>query len=401
MQINQQMMKMKMLMTAALMMTAAAAYAGDNVLPSWALGGFVRPQGVNPLVSPIADSRFLCPMTGESVKWECADTFNPAAVVRDGQVCVLYRAEDNPDARLGHRTSRIGLVTSKDGLRVDSRAAEPVMFPDTSLISRHFEWEGGTEDPRVVEAEVDGRPLYVMTYTAWNRYKFRLSIATSRDLHHWTHHGPAFRLPLNGLFSDLACKSGSIVTEVRDGRLQAAKVKINGEEKYLMYWGEEWVCAATSDDLVNWTVITEPDGTLKYLARPRKGYFDSRLTECGPPAVKTADGIILLYNGKNRGGKDGDENYPSGTYAAGQMLFSNDNPLQLLTRLDKPFFRPMADFEKSGQYKDGTVFVEGLVYHQSRWLLYYGCADSFVGVAVCDPSSTPHEGDPINIKPAR
>ena len=55
MQINQQMMKMKMLMTAALMMTAAAAYAGDNVLPSWALGGFVRPQGVNPLVSPIAE----------------------------------------------------------------------------------------------------------------------------------------------------------------------------------------------------------------------------------------------------------------------------------------------------------------------------------------------------------
>ena len=35
MQINQQMMKTKMLMTAALMMTAAAAYAGDNVLPSW------------------------------------------------------------------------------------------------------------------------------------------------------------------------------------------------------------------------------------------------------------------------------------------------------------------------------------------------------------------------------
>ena len=31
MQINQQMMKTKMLMTAALMMTAAAAYFGDNV----------------------------------------------------------------------------------------------------------------------------------------------------------------------------------------------------------------------------------------------------------------------------------------------------------------------------------------------------------------------------------
>ena len=98
--------------------------------------------------------------------------------------------------------------------------------------------------------------------------------------------------------------------------------------------------------------------------------------------MKTADGIILLYNGKNRGGKDGDENYPSGTYAAGQMLFSNDNPLQLLTRLDKPFFRPMADFEKSGQYPAGTVFIEGLVPFHGDWYLYYGCADSRVGVAV-------------------
>ncbi len=386
-----------MIIMAMCLVGSLCAQAGDNELPSWALGGFVRPEGVNPLISPTARSRFVCPMTGESVKWECADTFNPAAVMYDGHVCVLYRAEDNPDAKLGHRTSRIGLAELTDGIHVDSRSPEPVMFPDTSLISRHFEWEGGTEDPRVVEADVDGKPLYVMTYTSWNRYRFRLSIATSRDLRHWTHHGPAFRMALNGQFSDLPCKSGSIVTEVRDGRLQAAKVRINGEEKYLMYWGESWVCAATSDDLINWTPVTEADGTLKYLAHPRKGYFDSQLTECGAPAVISREGIILLYNGKNRAGKDGDENYPSNTYAAGQMLFSKDDPLKLLTRLDKPFFRPMADFEKSGQYAAGTVFVEGLVYHRSRWYMYYGCADSFVGVAVYDPDSSPREGDPVKL----
>lgn len=390
-------MRNKHLLTVALLAAAACAQAGDNVLPTWALGGFIRPEGVNPLVSPTSRSRFLCPMRGEEVKWECADTFNPAAVVRDGRVWVLYRAEDDPDARLGHRTSRLGLAELADGITVDHRSPVPVMYPDTSLMSRHFEWEGGTEDPRVVEAEVDGSPLYVMTYTAWNRYRFRLSIATSRDLRHWTHCGPAFRMALNGQFSDLACKSGSILTEVRDGRLQAAKVRIGGEEKYLMYWGEEWVCAATSDDLVNWTPVTEDDGTLKYLARPRKGYFDSRLTECGPPAVLTQDGIVLLYNGKNRAGADGDENYPADTYAAGQMLFSRDNPLELKARLDKPFFRPMAGFEKSGQYAAGTVFVEGLVYHQSRWYMYYGCADSFVGVAVYDPASSPREGDPVHL----
>lgn len=390
-------MKIKFILAACACFASFAMQAGDNVLPSWALGGFVRPEGVNPLVSPTSRTRFLCPMKGELVKWECADTFNPAAVVRDGRVCVLYRAEDDPDARLGHRTSRLGLVELADGLTVDTRLPEPVMYPDTSLMSRHFEWEGGTEDPRVVEAEVDGKPLYVMTYTAWNRYRFRLSIATSRDLRHWVHHGPAFRMALNGQFSDLACKSGSILTEIRDGRLQAAKVRVAGEEKYLMYWGENWVCAATSDDLVNWTPVTEPDGKLKYLVKPRKGYFDSLLTECGPPAVLTKDGIILLYNGKNRGGADGDEDYPANTYAAGQMLFSKENPLELKARLDKPFFRPMAGFEKSGQYAAGTVFVEGLVYHRSRWFLYYGCADSFVGVAVYDPASSPREGDPIRL----
>lgn len=42
--------------------------------------------------------------------------------------------------------------------------------------------------------------------------------------------------------------------------------------------------------------------------------------------------------------------------------------------------------QKSGQYLDGTVFIEGLVYYKKKWYLYYGCADSKVGVAIYDPS---------------
>ena len=53
-------------------------------------------------------------------------------------------------------------------------------------------------------------------------------------------------------------------------------------------------------------------------------------------------------------------------------------------RLDKPFFVPEAPFEKSGQYKDGTVFIEGLAYYKKKLYLYYGCADSRIAVAVCD-----------------
>ena len=371
--------------------------AEENVLPEWALGGFVRPEGVNPLISPTDKTLFACPMKGTKVKWECADTFNPAAVVRNGKIVVLYRAEDNPNAGIGGRTSRVGYAETKDGIRISRRMKKPVAYPDGSEISQTYEWPGGVEDPRVVEANVNGKPLYIMTHTAWNKKVARLSISTSKDLKKWTHHGPAFQDAYNGKFANLFCKSGSILTEVKDGRLQAAKINVGGEQKYFMYWGEQWVCGATSDDLIHWEPVVDSQGELLYLVRPRKGYFDSQLTECGPPAVLTDKGIVLIYNGKNRSGKNGDPAYAANTYAAGQMLFSKDNPLRLLDRLDKPFFRPMADFEKSGQYVAGTVFVEGLVFHHDKWFLYYGCADSFVGVAVYDPSSTPRVGDPLTL----
>ena len=173
-------MMRKLLNIILLLCCSAGMLAERNTLPKWALGGFVRPEGVNPLVSPVDNTQFLCPMTGVKVKWECADTFNPAAVVKDGKVCILYRAEDNPNVGIGKRTSRIGYVESADGITVDYRQKTPVMFPDSSAMSMQYEWTGGCEDPRVIEAEADGSPLYVMTYTSYDRKTARLSVATSR-----------------------------------------------------------------------------------------------------------------------------------------------------------------------------------------------------------------------------
>jgi beta-1,2-mannosidase len=47
-------------------------------------------------------------------------------------------------------------------------------------------------------------------------------------------------------------------------------------------------------------------------------------------------------------------------------------------------FKPEMPFEKSGQYAAGTTFTEGLVRFKGKFFLYYGCADSVVGVAVSD-----------------
>lgn len=361
----------------------------ENRLPEWALGGFLRPDGVNPIISTDTQSKFFCPMVGKSVYWEARDTFNPAAVVKGNKIVVLYRAEDASGEGIGSRISRLGYAVSLDGLNF-RRKQRPVFFPakDDQEV---YEWPGGCEDPRLAVTEGG---LYVMLYTQWNRKCPRLAVATSKDLKTWKKYGPVFGKACDGRFHDLKCKSGAILTKVVNG--QQVITRING--KYWMYWGEHRVYAATSEDLIEWTPLLDDKGELKTLFAPRQGYFDSALTECGPPAVITEKGILLLYNGKNqKHDKGGDSRFTEGVYAAGQALFDINHPDKLLFRLDVPFFRPMEKFECSGQYKDGTVFVEGLVFFKNKWFLYYGCADSCVGVAVYNPAMS-GPGDPVPAK---
>src|SRR5260370_42517952 len=88
-------------------MAAAAAIAlGADAPVNWGLGHFVRPDGVNPAIAPRAESVFFCPMRKTQIHWESLHAFNPAAVVRNGKVYVLYRAEDNTgEMRIGIHTS--------------------------------------------------------------------------------------------------------------------------------------------------------------------------------------------------------------------------------------------------------------------------------------------------------
>ncbi|ASU31942.1 glycoside hydrolase family 130 protein [Mucilaginibacter xinganensis] len=356
-----------------------------NILPDWAFGGFVRPEGVNPIISPKPASKFYDPMSKALISWEANDTFNPAATVRDGKIVVLYRSEDKTGMQIGTRTSRLGYAVSNDGLHFN-RKTQPVLFPGNDS-QKAYEWPGGCEDPRVAVTE---NGTYVVFYTQWNRKTPRLGVATSKDLVNWTKHGPIFQDAYKGKFFNIASKSASILTRIKGDRQVIAK--ING--KYFLYWGEEHVYGATSNNLVDWAPLIDETGALKILASPRKGSFDSDLTECGPPAILTAQGIVLLYNGKNHPGDGGDKRFNGNSYCAGQMLFDKNDPEKYVTRLDVPFLRPMQPFEKSGQYVNGTVFIEGMAWFKHKWYLYYGCADSRVGVAVYDPAK-PAPPDPV------
>jgi predicted GH43/DUF377 family glycosyl hydrolase len=304
------------------------------------------------------------------VHWEASQTFNPAAVVKDGKIYVLYRAEDDHSKSakggIGAFTSRLGLAVSDDGIHF-VKEPKPVFYPAEDD-QKDYEWYGGCEDPRLAEGP-DG--TYYLTYTMYARDTptrgIRLGIATSKDLHTWTKHG----------FAGIGRKSAVIVQEMKDGHLVAAK--ING--KYWMYIGEKSVELCSSDDLIHWVDV-------KKVMTTRKGFADSGLDEVGPAALLTEKGIILFYNGMNNApNKGGDPQLSTGVYTGMQALFDAKDPSKLIARMDQPYLKPELPWEKSGQYKQGTTFTEGLALFKNQWFLYYGCADTFVGVAMADFST--------------
>ena len=69
---------------------------------------------------------FTCPGVELRVAWASKDVFNPGAVIHDGKVCLLVRAEDHVGRYAG--ISRIGLATSADGRHFELDP-EPVLAP--------------------------------------------------------------------------------------------------------------------------------------------------------------------------------------------------------------------------------------------------------------------------------
>src|SRR5579871_2334106 len=115
--------------TKALWLMVAALGVGALHAQDWVIGPFTRPASGNPVIAPRPQSTFQDPVLHAPAHWEALHTFNPAAVVRDGKVFVLYRAEDNSGTmQIGMHTSRLGLAESDDGIHF-TRQPAPVFFP--------------------------------------------------------------------------------------------------------------------------------------------------------------------------------------------------------------------------------------------------------------------------------
>jgi predicted GH43/DUF377 family glycosyl hydrolase len=293
------------------------------------LGPWVRLNDGRPVLSPRGDG------------FEAAGVFNPAVVKMGDRFVMLYRAQD------ARGISRLGYATSTDGVTF-RRESEPVLSPDAE-----YERGGGVEDPRLVRIE----DTYYLTYTAYNGKDAQLALATSHDLRRWERKGvilPAYK----GRWNVHWTKAGAILPE-----------RIGG--KYWMFYmadardQRDQTGVAWSTDLQTWTEA------LDHPVLPRRaGRFDSRVVEPGPPPVLTKDGILLLYNGA-------DDRL---VYRTGWALFDRADPTRVLARSEQPLFEPTTAWERVGQVPN-VVFVEGLVREPGRWLVYYGGADTHIGVA--------------------
>lgn len=307
----------------------------------------------------LSDTPILSP---RGAAWESAGTFNPAVIYvptmseyfvgkphgfTRAKFAMLYRAKDPAG------TSRLGYAESSDGIHF-TRRAQPVLSPETA-----YEKDGGVEDPRLQQFGA----TYYLTYTGYNKKDAQLCLATSSDLVHWQRKGvilPAYK----GNWNVAWTKSGAIVPE-----------KIAG--KYWMYWlgtaadKTDQMGLSSSPDLLHWTEETQTP----VLPR-RRGKFDSRVVEPGPPPLVTSAGIVLIYNGAD----------DQLVYRAGVAVFDRNDPRKVLYRSDAPLFSPEKEWEKVGQVPN-VVFVEGMVRYAGKFLFYYGAADKFIGVAAADAAS--------------
>lgn len=301
--------------------------------------------------------------------WESTYLYNASAIVIEDKVYLLYRAQNK------QKVSSVGLAWLDDGYNF-TRFNDPILSPTES-----YELKGGIEDPRIIR---DPKlKLFILTYTAYDGSRARLSVATSENLFDWTKHGPIIA---NDDWNDIAILSNGDQI-IRHGWSKSGAIfseKNKSSNKYYMIWGDCAFHLAESDDLINWKLPSHNYHSNLFTT----GKFDwqNRLIEPGPAPIKLNTGNpnqnywVLFYNSSTTGGGK----YPKNTYVLSQMLIDYDNIKNgPIARTETPFLIPELGNEVEGQV-DQVVFTEGIVQYKGKWFLYFGQGDSELGVATAD-----------------
>ncbi|MDR3643231.1 MAG: hypothetical protein P4L74_06435 [Candidatus Doudnabacteria bacterium] len=295
----------------------------------------LRRYGNNPILAP-----------NTKHAWEDRAVFNPAALYDDGKVHLLYRAMglDN--------TSVFGYAKSYDGFKFDDRFPEPAYVPRAKFEQKlNVGGNSGCEDPRLTKIS---ETIYVC-YTAYdgkNPPRVALSSISVKDflVGVWRWSEPVLISP-----PGVDDKDAALFPE-----------KINGKFGVLHRIGE----CIFLDFVPDFNFGGEKWLQGNILMRPRPGMWDSIKIGTAAPPLKTPRGWLLLYHGVSEHHK----------YRVGAALLDLNNPMKVLARTDEPIFEPEMPYEKNGQIPM-VVFPCGAVIIDDKLFVYYGGADTVIGVA--------------------
>lgn len=315
---------------------------------------------------------------------EVVGAFNPGVAEAGAEVVLMVRVAERPKER---RPGQVGLPRWKprEGLVVDWIPDDAITYLDPrvvefkatgrvrltfishlrvmrspdgrsldSLSAEHFSpqtiyEEFGVEDPRITRI---GEHYYI-TYVAVSRHGAATALATTRDFQSFERHG-IILYPEN--------KDVVLFPERIDGDYMALH-RPNAATPFTV--PEIWL--AHSPDLLHW-------GRHEVLELDSSDWSAGRVG-AGAPPVRVPGGWLEIYHGNDRRSEtDG-----VGAYAAGVLLLDPADPAKVLRRGAEPILVPEADFERNG-FVPNVVFPTGLVERGGAVLLYYGAADSAVGV---------------------
>lgn len=310
-----------------------------------------KKKSVSPLVlTKLEENPIISPQPQNG--WEAWQTFNPGVILLDDKVHFLYRAigEDG--------VSRLGYAVSSDGFHIDERLPYPVYEHETGkqtftifsyLSGGSF---GGVEDPRPVR--VNEENVLYMTYTACDDgLRVALTSIKREDFlqKRWQWKSPTLISPPGEIH-----KNWVIFPEKINGKYAILhSIKPNIQIEYL-----------DSLEFDNAYYINSFHG-----GAPQKRCWDKWLRGAGAPPIKTSAGWLLFYHAM-------DNDWSK--YKVGAMLLDLKDPTKILHRAKEPVLEPSEDYENNG-YKGGVVYVSGAIIKDGELLVYYGAADSFIGVA--------------------
>ncbi len=293
----------------------------------------------NPIITP--DKKHL---------WEAKATFNPAVLRIQNTTHILYRtlSDDN--------ISYLGYASTKDGVNLDERLPEPIYSPREDFESKKIAGgNSGCEDPRLTKI---GKIIY-MCYTAFDGIsppRVAITSITEKNFlrKNWKWKKPVLITPAG--FDD------------KDTCIFPKKVK--GQYFFLHRVGNE-ICG---DYLKSLDFKKESVKKCIRIIGPRINSWDSAKVGIAAPPLKTKNGWLLLYHGVSKS---------HNTYRIGAVLLDLNDPAIVLARTTDPIFEPEELYEKVGVVNN-VVFPCGMALKDGLLYIYYGAADTVIGVATIE-----------------